>query len=484
MTKKSMGYPLPPGEAYEVDLQCMMIFYPDRPEYRQALFGSLDYLATWLAWERDADKRGQDAARSWRAAVEATRECIEMGTCDNILELLTLVEENTRQCWCAVENDVTGGTQYTDEVEDGVGDVPQNIIDAGYATGTTDWAGFDDYKCMISHIMVDLIEQTIRDIIPHMDENGKIIGGIGVVVAVLGAILLTGGTFVLALGVITATGISAALWGLFNEITIAGMETLADDISDAHDALACAIYSADGTTDAIESLNAAIDDEFVAIDAAIIKNLNIGPRLRALYAGRYDQTDIAENMASAGLDETDYNCTAICPEGDYIYEDDWTRASGEPGAGTGNYAKSGTYGWADSSCGTNPSCWVLDAGTSGSGNIWKTYDYLVADLSLDAGDPIRVTKVEIDYELKFDITGWIRLQIRTYDGGWTTIGSDTDSGITGIGTTGTLTVELAEEDTELMTDNFIELRVDCAKTGGSGINTLGIRRFKFVAESE
>lgn len=309
MPKSTMGYPLPSGEAFTDDLECLMVFYPDKPEYRQAFFGAYFYLSNWLAWERDSAKRGKDAARAWKLAVEATLECIEMGTCQNILELLTLVEENTRQCWCAIANDPTGGQNDTDDVVDGVGNVPQNIIDAGYATGTSDWAGFDDYKCMISHVMVDLIEQTIRDIIPHMDDNGKIIGGIGVVVAVLGAILLSGGTFILALGVLTATGVAAAVWGLFNEMTKAGMETLADDVSDNHDDLACAIYLSDGIDDAIDDLNDEIDALFPAIDAAILKNLNIGPRLRALYAGRYDQQDLADNMANASLDPDDYVCS-------------------------------------------------------------------------------------------------------------------------------------------------------------------------------
>lgn len=38
-----------------------------------------------------------------------------------------------------------------------------------------------------------------------------------------------------------------------------------------------------------------------------------GPRLRALYAGRYDQTDLAENMATGGLDPDDYDCSCVEP---------------------------------------------------------------------------------------------------------------------------------------------------------------------------
>lgn len=314
MSKKSMGYLLPAGDAYEPDLQCMILFYPDRKEYRQALFGSLDYLATWLAWERDADKRGQDAAQSWQAAVLATRECIEMGTCENILELLTEIELNTRANCCETV-DTTAGVYFTDEVTDGVGDVPQNIIDAGYATGVSDWAGFDDYKCAISHVMVNLMEMSLRDMAPHMNTAGTIVGGIGTVAAIvtIAAVAVTGGTALLLFGVLAATGTIAALYSLINTVTKASIESLADDVVTNHDELVCAIYRADGSTGAVTDLNAKIDELFGAVNALILKNLNIGPRLRALYGGRYDEQDLAENLANAGIDVDDFDCECIIP---------------------------------------------------------------------------------------------------------------------------------------------------------------------------
>ncbi|GAH39857.1 unnamed protein product, partial [marine sediment metagenome] len=128
MSENSMGYPLPSGEAFTDELACLMVFYPDKPEYRQAFFGAYFYLSNWLAWERDPDKKGADAARAWKLAVEATMECIEMNTCETILSLLEEIRNNTGVNCCDVV-DITDGDQYTDDVEDGEGNVPQNIID-------------------------------------------------------------------------------------------------------------------------------------------------------------------------------------------------------------------------------------------------------------------------------------------------------------------------------------------------------------------
>lgn len=320
MTDKQMGYPLPSGEAYTDDLACMMLMYPNKPEYRQALFGALDYFATWLAWERDSSKRGKDAARAWREAIEATRECIEMNACETIIGLLTDIKANTG-VYCCDTGDISDGDQYTDEVEDGEGDVPQNIIDAGYADDAADWDGFADYKCMISHLMItNMLEQTLR-FETGTDLAGAILGGMAAAAAIAAVILSGGGAvlvYSIAIGIATAAGLSLAV----SELGRVGLGDLADDLETNHDALACAIYQADGSAAAVVALNAEIDSLFNVAQATFLKALNISAQLKALYAGRHDQQDIAEIMADKGLDPQDYYCASCgveaAPEGTSI----------------------------------------------------------------------------------------------------------------------------------------------------------------------
>ncbi len=270
--------------------------------------GSLDYLATWIAWERDSGKRGQDAAASWKLANIQTWECTNMGYCDDLATTLQALLAATQALECCGDQDITDGLQYTDDIVDGVGNVPQNIIDAGYASGPTDWAGFDDYKCMISHLAVDHIEKFFREISPFISASGIVIGGIGVVGALLGGILALVG-LPIAVGILVALGASAGIWAWITTYGKSAVDDLADEIDTNHDALACAIYGGDGVTDAIADFNLEVDDLFSAIDAIAIKAVGFEPQLRAMYAGRYDQQDIAENLDDLGYATSGFDCT-------------------------------------------------------------------------------------------------------------------------------------------------------------------------------
>jgi len=53
--------------------RCIRVYVPDDPLYIAAFFGSLEYLTTWLAWQRDTAKRGKDAAAVWKPYFEQTR---------------------------------------------------------------------------------------------------------------------------------------------------------------------------------------------------------------------------------------------------------------------------------------------------------------------------------------------------------------------------------------------------------------------------
>ena len=154
---ENRGYLLPEGEAYEEEHECMILFYPKRDEYRQALFGALDYFGTWLAWERDSGKRGKDAARAWKEAIDATRDCIDMNTCGNILALLTNIEINTRTC-CGETNYVSyqENIVITTVIVPGSGPAPATYGE----TAVADWDEWLEYVCYQAHKYVDDLIQT------------------------------------------------------------------------------------------------------------------------------------------------------------------------------------------------------------------------------------------------------------------------------------------------------------------------------------
>ena len=233
---------------------------------------------------------------------------------DEIEGLLRSLEQHAN---CCDQGDITDGDQYTDPVTDGEGDVPQNIIDAGYADDEEDWEGFADYKCMISHVSVDQLEARTREIAAHMDENSttyEIIGGIAVLTGIITHIF-TAGLSTLTIAILTGLGATALLYKYLLDFEL--MEALADDVATNHDELVCAFYNSDGVTGSIAALKDKIDELFSAPQALVLKNLNIDPTVKALYAGRYDQADIAGQLAAAGYETIDFTCDCQWV-GDYL----------------------------------------------------------------------------------------------------------------------------------------------------------------------
>jgi hypothetical protein len=236
-----------------------------------------------------------------------------MGFCNDLITSLDDILAAIIALECCGEQDITDGDQYTDPIVDGEGDVPQNIIDAGYAEDAEDWAGFDSYKCMISHLAVDHVESFFREIAPHLSDTGTIFGGMGVLGFLLGGILILFG-LPLAGGLIAALGAAAGIWNWITKYGKGAVEDIADEIAIHHDALACAIYAGDGVADSVSDFNDKVDELFSSVDAAGIKAINIAPQLKAMYSGRYDQQDIAEKLADQGYETVGYVC--ICDEED------------------------------------------------------------------------------------------------------------------------------------------------------------------------
>ncbi|GAI68311.1 unnamed protein product, partial [marine sediment metagenome] len=303
------GYPLPDGELGEDDIVCQLVFLPDRPEYWQAFLGAYHYLCTWRAWERDADKRGKDAAANWREAFELTMECWRMACLEQLQQDVSDILETLRKMDpCCDGGDPTDGDQYTDPVTDGEGDVPQPIIDSGYAEDVDDWEGFDDYKCMIAHVVVDSMEAKLRKIAPLVDDVGWVTGGMVALAAIVSVIWTGALTFIVG-GLILSVGAVAYLYDAM--ISGSGLLTLADDIQASHDELVCAFYKGDSSQDSVDALKDEIDEVFTPAAALLLKNTGLSIDAKALYAGRYDEIDVAAELASRGYDVEDFECSCV-----------------------------------------------------------------------------------------------------------------------------------------------------------------------------
>lgn len=303
-----MPYLLPDGDAFEPNLKCAVVFYPDRVEYRRALWGAISQLTKWWMWERDELKRGADAADSWDLAYEATME--NFGMLDQILDAIDEVEDLLRALQfigaCCPEVDVTEGAQYTDTVEDGVGDVPQNIVDAGYATDTTDWDSFEDYKCMIAHVLVEDVVQGLTMLAPYVNAAGVIFGGLATVTAIALAIIGSGGTALIT-GLIGGLGLAAELYELITDRDF--VEDAAAAIAACNEDLVCAFMEGDGPADSKAKMDAAADACLPAAYASVFKLWSYPAKVKGLYAGRYDAQDTAQTLADRGYTVGSFDCS-------------------------------------------------------------------------------------------------------------------------------------------------------------------------------
>lgn len=95
------GYIIP-DNASPGDMDCILVFYPNDPTYLAALLGSITYLATWTAWERDPDKRGRIAAAAWKDANECTLD--SMSCITDLVTALTSINQTLAAIQTAIEN--------------------------------------------------------------------------------------------------------------------------------------------------------------------------------------------------------------------------------------------------------------------------------------------------------------------------------------------------------------------------------------------
>lgn len=291
MTQKNPpGYPLPDGELGEDEIVCQLIYLPNRPEYWQALLAGIHYFSTWRAWERDADKRGQDAAANWRVAFELTMECWRMTCLEDLTTTVTDILEllQTKKDCCDDNVSYLPTEEVETEIDPGVGDPPENYGE----TPVEDWDEWSQYLCYSAHKYVDYLAHTGSEMFFLM-EVGTI--SLGVAAAFLTLLAASG------VGLPIAFGTAAAIVGGISLLgTITTFLNSADSIEAARDDIVCAIMQNGDLAGAVEAaLSSGLDWDvwysWVPYDTA----------LAIMYEGGHDGEFLAAEV-SEDCDVCDY----------------------------------------------------------------------------------------------------------------------------------------------------------------------------------
>lgn len=243
MSQETTGYELPAGDAFEDELCCAIVYYPDREEYRRALLGALTYFATWIAWERDSAKRGADAARSWQLALDKTLECWNMACMEDLIaiqnEILTLLQSKKDCC----DTGVTYDPQETVEtdIDPGVGDPP----DFYGQTAITTWDEWEEHVCYNAHVYVDNLISAASQLVDAVNYSWI---ALGLVAALMALATMSG------IGIPIAYGLAATVVGSLAALTSGTVFTqAATDIETARDDIVCAFLQGTGLADAVET---------------------------------------------------------------------------------------------------------------------------------------------------------------------------------------------------------------------------------------
>lgn len=108
---KPRGAYLLPAIPQPADHFVFCVYVPKDIDHLLAFWGSLDYLAKWVAWEPDPAHTGILAAAAWKAANELTRQSFNTGECaERINEVTTKRRVKPGEPWITQEsydNEVT-----------------------------------------------------------------------------------------------------------------------------------------------------------------------------------------------------------------------------------------------------------------------------------------------------------------------------------------------------------------------------------------
>ena len=284
------GYRVPDGDAAIEEMACQLVFYPDIPEYRTALFTALERFAVWTSWEREGDHKGKDAADSWKAANQLTWECWRMACLEQLQADVSAILAFLQQSVPCCGDNITYGdsTTYTTIIIPGDGSAPATYGE----TAVSDWDEWSEYLCHNANLWVDELIRAALTIGVALDTGGISIAFV--------ASVLTAVAFIVVGGVLTLPFLAVIVAGLAANVSATIFEDAAVDLEDARDTIICAILTGRSVSDAVEdalSSGTAWDLLFSQID--------YDSAVAILYEGGDGDAVYLEA-------ETDDTCSCIC----------------------------------------------------------------------------------------------------------------------------------------------------------------------------
>lgn len=276
-------YLLPANANPEAD-RCVIVFIPDEPEYLRAFMGSLGFLATWVAWEKDPEHRAMIASQRWKQANLRTLETLDFLDCELIEELIedgdmAINVNNQISCGgcgnCGECLSPTGTysplpTQPQPDSIPPLNALPETMpTEENFPPEFPTYPDYLDYRCSVSRqIAVD-----IRNTFSNMQTFAGLVGmGAAALGAYIASASVVGGLITGLLGVgLLATGVIWAIVGILVSFTVIAvglfvyMTPLYNEIVIGLDEITCIIFNGPDTETVKANLTAFFESALVGI---------------------------------------------------------------------------------------------------------------------------------------------------------------------------------------------------------------------------
>lgn len=296
-------YHLPDGETLITDLQCLVVYTPNDPVYRQALWGAISQLTKFWMWEPDGSGGEHDAADSWDLAYAATLE--SFGMLEQLLESVDEVEPLLRELlerdFCC--DNLPGSDNVIAETEADAETSTTDVDGGVFPDGIANESEWDTYICNAATALIDRLIEAPGYITQFTSWSISLITAV--------ALWYTGGAFIAIagriLGVLTILDIFDLL-DVFENL-VAGIDLGTEDEPSAvesellaiREELICDILTANDASGAASAVNNRIGNTSIS---NVWKNLFL-----LFFTNEHFMAAIFNNLAEEAPDSTCPDCT-------------------------------------------------------------------------------------------------------------------------------------------------------------------------------
>lgn len=267
---------------------------------RLMFLGVLENLRWRASWSYPSDSDWQEISDQ---VDNAGNRLVDMATVQDLIDAINSISTgspSTLNVDCCTGDQTQVAPISTFPFPTGAGDVPNEVVAAGYATDNNDVSGYENYLCFHADIIVDNMINKVNQL------QGLVAAGtaaIGTIAAVFAAFSSGGVTAVLAVLFADVAATYSVLEGIADTAVFDAIEA---DVESMRSDLKCIITSGMSSTQLMQAIRA-MTAQFGGLSGLLIPHLGWEPVIEGVMAGRdKDGRTIVSDTDAGGV------CSPTC----------------------------------------------------------------------------------------------------------------------------------------------------------------------------